>query len=255
MSDQDNSEKQQQAAGFRPVAIADVVQPVPDTSSPDSKFSKTEDVERPMTRYERRSFVVSIVGVIVGIVVAVIYSLQLYQMKTATDASRRSAEVAAQALAISERAYVDIGDWIMGGFGVGQTTFAYRFSATGRTPANIIGGEIRMSIDSPIQMAPAEDKRLVQPLVPQVVSHLMQGQQIVTFPVEVPAQNQEAWAKVIAPIRAGAIYLGGEIRYRDAFDGTPVHVRHFSFICRGPNGQFTPNQLGLIVMNYEDDEK
>jgi hypothetical protein len=255
------AKSEQRQSPPEPTATANVMQAASDrdnTNPRSTYFGGSQRSKRnamTMTPYETVNLIFTGFGIVVGIVVALVYSLQLRQMTIATEAAKRSADIASRSLAISERAYVEIGDWIFGGFGAGQTVFGYRFSATGRTPATIIGGEIRMSIDAPTQLAAQSDKRLIMPLTAQTVSHLMQAQQIATFPVEVPKDDQEAWMQGLRAGSKGAIYLGGEIRYRDAFEGTPVHIRHFSFVCRGPNSQFTPNQPGLIVMNYEEDEK
>jgi hypothetical protein len=168
----------------------------------------------------------------------------------AAEAARRSANIAATTLAISERAYLDIGDWQFGGFGQEHTIFSYRFTVTGRTPATIIGGTIRLSIDEPVAVQPHIDNRFEQPVRPQTVGPMMRPHQFVIFP-NVPAEVAAAW-------KAGGIgrtmYIGGTIRYRDAFPNTPVHRKHFSVFCLGPDAMFATNNPGWIVMNYEDDE-
>ena len=51
------------------------------------------------------------------------------------------------------------------------------------------------------------------------------------------------------------MFISGKIRYRDAFEHTPIHVKHFSLVCLGPDGQFEVNRPGgILVMNYEEDE-
>ena len=45
------------------------------------------------------------------------------------------------------------------------------------------------------------------------------------------------------------VFLGGEIRYRDAFPGTPVHVKYFGWKWIG--GTWSPN---TFVRNDEEDE-
>lgn len=171
--------------------------------------------------------------------------------EVAARASQKSADVTERALIIAERAYVEIGEWVFGGFAEDQTNFIYRFIVSGRTPATVIGGEIRLSIDAPVEVKPHLDPRFLQSIAgPQVVSQLMRPQQIVTFP-GVPREAAEAWR---AGQAGSQIYIGGKIWYRDAFEGTPVHVRFFSFTCAGPAATFAINQHFLLTMNYEKDE-
>jgi hypothetical protein len=87
MPDQDNPKNKDQDSGLGALPVAGVVQPVPDPSNPNPKLNKPDDVERPMSRYERRSLLVSIVGIVIGVIVAVIYGLQLGQMRKATEIS------------------------------------------------------------------------------------------------------------------------------------------------------------------------
>lgn len=174
----------------------------------------------------------------------VIYSHRGWNVAaTAANAAERSAKVAEKGLAISERAYLEIDDWQLGALSGHQVIALARMKATGRTPATVIGGEMRLSFDEPTAI------RHTQPLLRGVVSHLLQAQQIIAFP-GVPPETLQAWES-----GATAMFIAGYVRYRDAFQGTPVHRRHFCFRCMGPKGTFYLHQPGgLIVANYEEDE-
>lgn len=166
------------------------------------------------------------------------------------ESAKNAAEVSAASLAISERAYLSIGDWKFGGINPEQTIFFYWFAATGRTPATILGGEIRLSVDGPVPVQPHLDPRFVQPVTPQVLTATMRPHQMVVFP-NLPAEVVEAWN---TGNRKFQIYLAGTIRYRDAFPNTPIHVRYFSVACFGPDGAFIENNPDVLTLNYEKDE-
>ena len=185
----------------------------------------------------------------IGIVAALI---SLKEIQAQSVASQRSADLAEQALIISERAYLDIGDWHFGGWGEGAVVLIYTLKVTGRTPATVLDGEIRISMDSPVEMKPHLEPRLLQPIEPQVVTHLMQPNQFIAFG-GIPPEVNKAWES--QPDEC-SVFVGGKIRYRDAFSGTPVHVRHFSFRILPPDGRFVVNTpMGWFKMNYEEDEK
>jgi hypothetical protein len=234
------------AAPAPPITV--VVQAPPEDPA---AHARQEQRDQSNTDAQKRMADLTTVLVILGGLTLLFIGWQAWETRKAANAAKMSAEAAEVALVISERSYLDIGDFNLAGILDTQTNLLYRFRVTGRTPVTILDGIIRMSIDGPIEMKPHLDSRLIQPVNPQALTHLMWPYQIVSFPVGVGEDNIAAWSAAKT-----TIHFGGHIRYRDAFPKTPVHVRHFSYACIGPDGKFVLNTPGGIVSaNYEEDEK
>jgi hypothetical protein len=213
-------------------------------------------ITQEVTKWSAIAQAASAVLVTVFTGVLVWYSHRGWQVATkAAEAATKSTEVAERVLIISERAYVDIGDWRFGGSGT-QVGFRYRFKVTGRTPATIIGGTIQLTLHgvTGVPIGPHFDARFEQPITSQVVTDQKRPHQVVRFP-GIPVQYLDAWR---ADPPGFHMYLTGEVRYRDALQNTPVHVRHFT-VRYNPDGKYAlqdpPGRGEIILGNYEDDER
>lgn len=200
-----------------------------------------------MTPYEIATLALGTLTLFVGIAVVYIYSGQLEQMRLATEASARSADVAALSLALTQRGYAKFTPvWIAGGDSM--LALRYVIAVDGSTPITIESGEMRISIDNP-PFPPGMRDRMVAPIPPRTISPKARDVGFdATFPALTPEQQHEwSYGNI-------EIFLGGEIKYRDAFPKTPVHTKYFGFRWTGKTGWQLNSGIPTTIRNDEEDE-
>jgi hypothetical protein len=176
---------------------------------------------------------------------AVLLIFVVYQWRASTEsakAAKKSADVAAMSLAISQRGHLQFAPGLIA-YGQG-VSLRYAFVVEGPTGVVIRDGHINISIDDP-PLEPGLRERLVVPIGNQSVSPRSAIQHEANFPVPSTPERVAAW-------HSGdmEIFVGGEIRYRDAFPETPIHHKFFGYKWTARSRW----QLNQFVRNDEEDE-
>ena len=147
---------------------------------------------------------------------------QTESMSGQLAATKKAADAAMLTAVIENRGYLSIGGWGSPQLSDHQANFFYALSNNGKTPVTIERGEIRFSIDKPIQL---RDRYDIPTQIIGAHEKVAEGQRpVATFG---PISHQDARQGVHRMPDTTVLYLSGDIYYRDAFPGTPLHRKRF----------------------------
>ena len=166
----------------------------------------------------------------------------------ADDDIQRAGIIAAQ------RGYLNI-DRFTPAAGIDRTMVSYRLTVTGSTFIEIERGEIRMSIDDPQTPLEARERGdYTGRVLPRRIDPKQEAFGQARLAALTPAQ-MKIWTKGNQVMR---VFFAGDIWYRDAFKGTPLHHKQFAYYVDvgGPNGyREGPLNNPFFSRNDEVDER
>ena len=143
--------------------------------------------------------------------------------QTVANVARDSARAQATALAVADRARLGPTGWNVEQFSAIAIVLSCRLRNSGRTPATVERGELTFSYwDGTVPGAEEEPATFTVGFEQARILGGSDREEFFWFPA--PAEHVLAvWGANHIAMRAG-----GWVQYRDAFEGTPLHVRYFS---------------------------
>jgi hypothetical protein len=222
-------------AAQRVIGVNEIVQTQQDCEAAKAHdgSGKNKSKDKHMTTYERWSLIVTIIGVAVGVLVLVIYALQLREMRKATEAANQAANAAQKstdAAMAGQRAYVaTTAYWTLDD----AATHA-RFGVIMRNVGNLPTRKLRNYIDFVITADDLPDNFSFPLDAPPLSTGTFLVPKDQVFSPHIPKDGDGIAQSELEAIRKGQknLYFFGWIKYFDGFALTPERITEFCYRLR-----------------------